>query len=97
MRAAVSVCAHAYKGGRALYVARGLQLPTKWTMSETREAGSLVEELADAKLPPKAEVLAIVESLTLSFLESLTRGEDPSLYLVRERGRDGLYSLQSSI
>ena len=52
-------------------------------MSGNGEATSLAEELADAKLPPKAEVLAIVESLTLSFLESLSRGEDPSLHLVK--------------
>ena len=51
-------------------------------MSGNSEAVSLAEELADAKLPPKAEVLAILESLTLSFLESLARGEDPSLHLV---------------
>lgn len=51
-------------------------------MSGNSEAGCLAEELADAKLPPKTEVLAILESLTLSFLESLAKGEDPSLHLV---------------
>ena len=51
-------------------------------MSGGNEAEYLVEELADAKLPQKAEVLAILESLTLSFLGSLARGEDPSLHLV---------------
>ena len=51
-------------------------------MSGNSDAGYLAEEVADARLPPKAEVLAILESLTLSFLESLARGEEPSLHLV---------------
>ena len=72
-------------------------------MSGGNEAGYLVEELADAKLPPKAEVLAILESLTLSFLESLARGEDPSLHLVNyEREKElsqcaSLCDLQSQL
>ncbi|CAI8016301.1 Meiotic recombination protein SPO11-2, partial [Geodia barretti] len=57
-------------------------------MSGGNEAEYLVEELADAKLPPKAEVLAILESLTLSFLGSLARGEDPSLHLTSRSGKN---------
>ena len=41
-----------------------------------------VEELADARLPSRSEVQAILESLTLSFLQALSRGEDPELHLV---------------
>ena len=49
----------------------------------TGDGGCLAEELADARLLSNAEVLAILESLTLAFLQALTRGEDPELHLVR--------------
>lgn len=49
-----------------------------------RDGSSLAEELADARLRSKAEVLAILESLTLAFLQAISRGEDPELHLVSE-------------
>lgn len=52
------------------------------TTSSNRDDGYLAEELANAKLLPRSEVLAIVESLTLAFLQKLSRGEDPNLVLV---------------
>lgn len=51
--------------------------------SGEREAGCLAEELADARLFPQAEVLAILESLTLEFLQAIAKGSDPELHLVR--------------
>lgn len=51
--------------------------------SGEREAGCLAEELADARLLPQAEVLAILESLTLRFLQAIAKGDDPELHLVR--------------
>lgn len=53
-------------------------------MNLERTSGSLVEELADARLRSKTEVLATLESLTLDFLRAITRGDDPQLHLVRE-------------
>ena len=88
------VFAHAHKNERAGLSLQLENSPAARAKRKTKEAGLyfamsggneaeyLVEELADAKLPPKAEVLAILESLTLSFLGSLARGEDPSLHLV---------------
>lgn len=53
-------------------------------MNLEREGRSLAEELADARLRSKIEVLATLESLTLDFLRAITRGDDPQLHLVRE-------------
>lgn len=51
-------------------------------MNLERDGSSLAEELADARLRSKAEVLAILESLTLAFLQAISRGDDPELHLV---------------
>lgn len=60
-----------FRGGRAA------------CMATAGEGGCLAEELADARLPSRTEVLAILESLTLAFLQAVARGEDPELHLVR--------------
>lgn len=52
-------------------------------MSTNSASSHRAEELSDAKLPSRPEVLAILESLTLNFLQALSRGEDPELQLVR--------------
>ena len=79
-----SMCLRMRKEGAGLFCSQLASCicvkPRSWLASVN--SGSMAEELADAKLPPKAEVLAIIESLTLSFLESLAKGEDPSLHLV---------------
>lgn len=56
-------------------------------MSGEREGGCLAEELADARLRSKTEVLAILESLTIAFLQDIARGDDPELHLVSHRVR----------
>ena len=53
--------------------------------SGERESSCLAEELADARLPSKSEVLALLESLTLAFLQAIAKGEDPELHLVSGR------------
>lgn len=47
-----------------------------------REYGCLAEEVADTRLYSRQEVIAMVESLTVGFLQAISRGEDPELSLV---------------
>ena len=49
---------------------------------EGREYGCLAEELADARLLSKQEAVSVIESLTVSFLQAISRREDPELFLV---------------
>lgn len=51
-------------------------------VEEEREYGCQAEEVADARLLPREEVLEIIESLTLRFLQAIAKGEDPELHLV---------------
>ena len=50
---------------------------------EGKEYGCLAEELADARLLSKKEAAGVIESLAISFLQAILRGEDPELFLVR--------------
>lgn len=49
---------------------------------EGREYGCLAEELADARLLSKQEAVSVIESLTVNFLQAISRREDPELFLV---------------
>ena len=51
-------------------------------LEEEKDPGCLAEELADAHLLPKGETLGVIESLTLAFLQTIARGEDPEILLV---------------
>ena len=48
-----------------------------------RDYGCVAEEVADARLLSRTEVLAAIESLTYQFLQAISKGEDPELLLVR--------------
>lgn len=50
---------------------------------EGREYGCLAEELADARFLSKQEAAGVIESLAISFLQTISRREDPELFLVR--------------
>ena len=47
-----------------------------------RGRGSMAEEVADTRLFSKQEVIVMIESLTTGFLQAISRGEDPELFLV---------------
>ena len=47
-----------------------------------RDYGCAAEEVADARLLTKTEALAAIEALTLQFLQTIAKGEDPELLLV---------------
>ena len=42
----------------------------------------MAEEVADTRLFSKQEVIVMIESLTTGFLQAISRGEDPELFLV---------------
>ena len=50
---------------------------------EGKEFGCLAEELADARLLSKKEAAGVIESLAISFLQAISRREDPEMFLVR--------------
>ena len=49
---------------------------------EERGYGCLAEELSDARVMSKAQVISAIETLTLDFLRAISNGKDPELSLV---------------
>ena len=47
-----------------------------------KEYGCPAEEMVDAQLLSRGETLRVIETLTLKFLQAISKEEDPELYLV---------------